>query len=346
MTPDARRQLVSWSALLLLSGLFTVVLVSVVAHFMADKHLPPESEASFLTRTGQPCLGHVPPPDVEPSEAWRAHWQRLQEEDCQPGSWLYTFREDGQDVAGYQASDPVRGPLDAPLVLIQLGAIEGEASAALVEPVRRFLEVFFQREVLAGDRLELPEQAFHPDKGQFGQFDAEALLTGLIDACPPDSGVCMGITERDLFVDDLQYVFGLGHFRQRVGVFSTYRLWADRTNPRTGRTEPAPPPEPLRRALKVAVHELAHEFSIAHCVHYRRCIMGGTNSLAESDAGSLMLCPMDHEKLRWNLGFDPHERFVGLADFAEDHGLHGEARYWRRMAREYPAYANVAGGGR
>ena len=152
------------------------------------------------------------------------------------------------------------------------------------------------------------------------------------------------MTDEDLYVSTLQYVFGLGHFHRRVGVFSMYRLWEDVRVP-SGERQAVRDPEPLRRALKVAVHELGHEMTVAHCVHYRHCVMAGTNSLAESDAGSLMLCPLDHEKLRWNLRFDPRERYGELADFAERHRLWPEARYWRQMAAAAPL-ANAAGGAR
>ena len=146
-------------------------------------------------------------------------------------------------------------------------------------------------------------------------------------------------------MNTLQYVFGLGHFHRRVGVFSMYRLWEDLRDPETGARVAVRDPEPLRRALKVAVHEMGHELTVAHCVHYRHCVMAGTNSLAESDAGSLMLCPLDHEKLRWNLRFDPRRRFEQLAEFGRRHGLHREARYWGEMAVSMPAAPNAAGGG-
>jgi archaemetzincin len=154
------------------------------------------------------------------------------------------------------------------------------------------------------------------------------------------------MTDRDLFVPGLQYVFGLGHFHRRVGVISMYRLWEDRLDPLTGLEGPPTAPEPLRRALKVAAHEMAHEFSVAHCAHYRDCVMGGTNSLVESDRGSLMLCPMDHEKLRWNLHFDPRARYIELSAWADAYGLHPEAAYWRRMAEDFPGFANAAGASR
>ena len=72
--------------------------------------------------------------------------------------------------------------------------------------------------------------------------------------------------------------------------------------------------------------------------------MAGTNSLAESDAGSLMLCPLDHAKLLWNLRFDDRKRFTELAEFAVRHGLHAEARYWSAMAEAMPQLPNAAGG--
>lgn len=345
MYRDTRRRLLAWTALIGTSAVLTIVLTMTVAHFVGDKPKLPANETSYLARTGHSCLGHIPEVDVEPSEVWRSHWRRLQEEDCKPGSWLYQFREQGQNLAGYQQDQPNIAAIESRLVLIRLGGMESPQHAAVVEPVREFIGLFFQREPVLGQPRELPREAFHADKGRFGQFDAERLLEDLVGTCPDDAAACIAITDRDLFVDRLQYVFGLGHFHKRVGVFSTYRLWEDRHNPLTDRDEPVRAPEPLRRALKVAVHELAHEFSLAHCVHYRHCILGGTNSLAESDAGSLMLCPLDHAKLQWNLGFDPHQRFSDLADFAENHGLHPEARYWRRMAREYPAHGNASAGG-
>ena len=71
--------------------------------------------------------------------------------------------------------------------------------------------------------------------------------------------------------------------------------------------------------------------------------MAGTNSLAESDRGRLSLCPLDHAKLEWSLGFNPHRRFSQLSDFADRYGLFPEARYWEGMARAHPPWPNAAG---
>jgi predicted Zn-dependent protease len=345
MQRENRRKLIGWISLLGISMALSLLFMTAVAHFVGDGGVAGGGEPSYLARTGHRCLGHIPEVDVEPSEGWRSHWSRLGEEDCKPGSWLYQFREDGQSLSQYRVREPNRASEDAYFVLTRLGEARHERAAELVEPVREFLALFFQRDVSYGPAMDLPAEAFHENKGARGQYDAELVLDSLVGTCEEGAAACLAVTDRDLFVDKLQYVFGLGHFRKRVGVFSTYRLWEKKRDPITGKVEEVRRPEPLRRALKVAVHEMAHELSVAHCVHYRDCVMAGTNSLAESDQGTLMLCPLDHAKLQWNLRFDPHDRFVELADWADVHGLHAEAGYWRSMAREYPAHTNAAGGG-
>jgi len=345
MQPQNRRTLLAWTGLLGVSTALTLLFMTVVAHFVGNTAASGVGEPSYLARTGHRCLGHIPEVDLEPGEAWRSHWTRLAEEDCKPGSWLYQFREDGQNLSQYKEREPNRAADDAHFVLTRLGDLQHEEAADLVDPVAEFLRIFFQREVALGATMPLPSEAFHEQKGATGQYDAEVVLDSLVGTCEPRAAACLAITDRDLFVDKLQYVFGLGHFRKRVGVFSTYRLWEKKRDADTGRVEAVRRPEPLRRALKVAVHEMSHELSVAHCVHYRDCVMAGTNSLAESDGGALMLCPLDHAKLEWNLRFDPHARFAELSEWADVHGLHAEAGYWRSMAQQYPAHANAAGGG-
>jgi archaemetzincin len=346
MDQESRRRLLAGTVLVGFSLALTLGLCAAVAAFVGRGH-PGEHPAvdEYLARTGHRCLDHIPELDHVPTPTWAEGWERLTDEDCRPGSWLNQFREEGQNLARYQAGQPNRVTRDQPILLRPLGRIERPESARLIEPVREFVSLYFQLDTALEDGLELPRAALDPARGDEGQYDADVVLEALEGTCPEGAGACLAVTDRDLYVPDLQYVFGLGHFRKRVGVFSTYRVGKPRRNAVTGEREAVRDPEPLRRALKIAVHELGHELSLAHCVHYRRCVMAGTNSMNESDAGRLTLCPLDHEKLRWNLGFDPYRRFKDLARFAHRHGLHPEARYWERMARSYPGAANAAGAG-
>ena len=346
MDHESKRRLFAWTALLGFSLALTLGLTAAMALFVGTStDSQPRAVDDYLARTGRRCLDHVPDLDHEPSATWAEGWQRLTEEDCRPGTWLNQFREEGQNLARYQTQQPHRVREGQRLLLRPLGRLERPESARLIEPVREFISLFFQLDTALGEGLPLPVEALDPRRGDEGQYNADALLEALDGSCPDSVGACLAVTDRDLYVPDLQYVFGLGHFHKRVGVFSTYRVGKPRRNAVTGAREPVRDPEPLRRAMKIAVHELGHELSLAHCVHFRHCVMAGTNSMAESDAGRLMLCPLDHEKLRWNRGFDPYRRFKDLSKFAHRHGLHPEARYYERMARSYPGAANASGAG-
>lgn len=346
MERQPSRNLLAVAALLGLSLTLTFGLTAAVAMFVGNaSHPDAPSVDDYLARTGRRCLDHVPELDHSPGPTWSEGWERLTEEDCRPGSWLNQFREEGQNLSRYRTQHPNRIAPGKGLVVRPLGRIERPEAARLVEPVREFVSLFFQLETALGEGLPMPRHALDPARGDEGQYDADLVLEALDGTCPDEAGACLAVTDRDLYVPDLQYVFGLGHFHKRVGVFSTWRVGKPRRNAVTGEREAVREPEPLRRALKIAVHELGHELSLAHCVHYRHCVMAGTNSMAESDAGRLMLCPLDHEKLRWNLDYDPYRRFKDLSRFAHRHGLHPEARYYERMARSYPGAANASGAG-
>ena len=106
---------------------------------------------------------------------------------------------------------------------------------------------------------------------------------------------------RDLYPDPAwNFVFGQASLRERVAVYSFAR-YADR-DPRVV----------LRRSCKVLAHETSHMFGIEHCIYFR-CVMNGSNHLAESDARPLRLCPVDLRKLQWSVGFDVVERQKRLA---------------------------------
>jgi archaemetzincin len=85
----------------------------------------------------------------------------------------------------------------------------------------------------------------------------------------------------------------------------------------------------LRRSCKVLAHETAHMFGIEHCIWYR-CLMNGSNHLAESDARPLHLCPVDLHKLQWSIGFDVVERYRRLREFDRQAGFEDEAEWLER----------------
>lgn len=279
------------------------------------------------------CLARVEPLDVAVEPPWSSHWKRLDRSDCRPASWLVRSPETGQSLAQHRRAT---AGTEAPQK-VGVGALSSLSAGDehLLALVSEFSGLFFQRASRQVDPVELSGAVLTTRRGEgTGQLDANVLLAGLPGTCTDDRGACLWLTGEDLYIEGLQYVFGLAHFQRRQGVVSLFRT--SHAPPSTSMKVGGKPSrvEPLRRLLKVAVHELGHPFSLQHCAHFRHCLMAGTSSVRENDEGRLSLCPLDHEKLREHLGFDPAKRFLELSAFAARERLYPEARYWAQMAAQ------------
>ena len=92
----------------------------------------------------------------------------------------------------------------------------------------------------------------------------------------------IGITEEDMFVPDLNYVFGLSSTGGRECVVSTARLRPDAYGRAKG-------DDIFReRLLKEAMHELGHSMGLVHCEN--ACVMRFSNSISDVDAKPAKFC--------------------------------------------------------
>lgn len=300
------------------------------------------SESGALAPAGD-CLGDVAPIDVRPGRYWRSFWKRLDASDCRPHSWLTRYSEQGQSLEEFRGAE--RTPVGAgqTLELFALTPLSDEVTSALLPITTQFLGLYFQESVRVSPGRALPPAALRSSEGSSSRYDAAALLEGLAGPCPADASACLAVTDQDLTLKGLRYLFGLGRPQDRLGVMSTFRLGADVRSGAPGGPRVARSVDRLRRALKVAAHEVGHQLGLAHCRHFADCVMAGSGSLEEIDDRHLMLCPLEHAKLGWKLGFSSAQRFADLAQFAAEHGLHREAAYWIRMADAAPPYSRADG---
>jgi archaemetzincin len=125
-----------------------------------------------------------------------------------------------------------------------------------------------------------PPDAFDASRNQ---WSAVAVLRAILEATTSDGERVLGITERDLFVPVLTFVYGQAQLRGRVAVISLARLRPEFHGLR-------PDPELVaRRAIKEAVHEVGHTLGLVHCLD-RRCPMALSIGLDDLDFKSAAPC--------------------------------------------------------
>ncbi len=111
------------------------------------------------------------------------------------------------------------------------------------------------------------------------QYSSRVVLEWLAGRLPPDAHKLLGVTDMDLFIPVLTFVFGEAQLAGRVAVVSTARLRE-------------PPVESLVRArlAKESVHEVGHTFGLVHCAS-SACVMARSPALASVDVKQDRLCP-------------------------------------------------------
>jgi archaemetzincin len=171
------------------------------------------------------------------------------------------------------------------LVLVGLWTAAGNAAplkvrlvsvGSLPPPLLSFLQEGLTRELGAsvrlGENLALPVSCSEGRR----QYPGEPFIQALAAARTPEEGVILGVTNVDLFVAGLNFVFGLADPASQVAVISLARLYPEFYG------RPRNPQLFKERALKEAVHEIGHVLGLGHCPD-PACIMYFSNTLADTD---------------------------------------------------------------
>ncbi|WP_022846552.1 archaemetzincin family Zn-dependent metalloprotease [Desulfurobacterium sp. TC5-1] len=129
--------------------------------------------------------------------------------------------------------------------------------------------------------FQIPEYSFDIYRRQ---FNAELAVKSLPFPDGRNCGVVLGITEKDLFADELNFVFGIAEPFSGRAIISIARLKNSFYN--------LPEDKELfkLRTLKEAVHEIGHLLGLPHCPN-RQCVMSFSNSIIDVDRKSYLFCP-------------------------------------------------------
>ena len=129
--------------------------------------------------------------------------------------------------------------------------------------------------------LPVPKPAFDKKRNQ---YSSSVILNEVRVASKSAKfhGV-LGVVDVDIFVPELNYVFGEAYTPGKVALVSLWRLKPQFYG------ESAGSDVFVLRALKEAIHELGHTLGLQHCPR-SLCVMHFSNSIFDTDKKQSLLC--------------------------------------------------------
>ena len=156
----------------------------------------------------------------------------------------------------------------------------GQVDRALLEPLAASLT---QRLRVAcsiqPDSLEA-EFAFNALRQQYHSTE---ILKKILQRPASETWRVLGVTEIDLYIPVLTFVFGEAQLSDGGAVVSTHRLRQDFYG------LPSDPELLRERLLKESLHELGHTYGLRHCPDYS-CVMSASNGVERIDLKQAEFC--------------------------------------------------------
>ncbi|MEM3577939.1 MAG: archaemetzincin family Zn-dependent metalloprotease [Candidatus Bathyarchaeia archaeon] len=160
----------------------------------------------------------------------------------------------------------------------------GEVDSEVVDRVIENLRIAFPKSkcTLIREILSVPSEAYDKVRGQHRSDIILRQIRTHVEKVKVFDRV-LGMTSVDLFVPELNFVFGEAECPGRAALISLFRLkpefYGEKPNVALL----------VERATKEAVHELGHTFGLAHCSN-PFCVMYFSNSIFETDRKQSLFC--------------------------------------------------------
>jgi len=155
----------------------------------------------------------------------------------------------------------------------------GQVNQNVMNRLKDDLSKTFNKQVSSGKGMPEPAYAFDQKRKQ---YSSTAILNSIMkqkEYAPYEK--ILGIVDHDLFVPELNFVFG--EASPEAAIISITRLR------QTFYRLPEDQDLFHRRVLTEAVHELGHTYGLGHCGN-PRCVMFFSNSLSDTDRKGSEFC--------------------------------------------------------
>lgn len=169
------------------------------------------------------------------------------------------------------------------IFVIPIGSIDYEILSVIYEGIK---ETFYCHSEM-GDGITIPQSAYNTKRRQ---YHSSAIIKEIKSHRPRNFNRALGVIDVDLYVPELNFVFGEADVSSGTVVISLTRL----------RQEFYGLPSDKRlfhlRAIKEAIHEIGHTYGLGHC-QSPTCIMFFSNTLRDTDNKGPGFCNTCRKKL-------------------------------------------------
>jgi archaemetzincin len=187
-----------------------------------------------------------------------------------PADVFGKFIETGKEGEKVQRKRPEK------VLVMPVGEVDQKTIAWIAGTVRET----FQCETVQDEPIPVPQKAYNARRDQ---YNSTKILQALETRKPGTFELLLGIFGEDLYVPELNFVFGQADMIAKVAVIALPRLRQEFYGLEPDRELF------LLRAAKEAIHEIGHMKGLGHC-RDPRCVMHFSNSLEETDVKEATFC--------------------------------------------------------
>ncbi len=173
------------------------------------------------------------------------------------------------------------------IILFPLGSIDNNIivnTAAFLESLGEFSFV-----CTIASRRPIPIGTLNNKRGQ---YDCKRILKYFVKTCPDNCFRYIGITDVDIYVPVLKYVFGLAHLGGNCAIISTFRLRPEFYSIASNQWLF------YDRINKTVLHELGHTVGLTHCLN-PECVMFSSTRIEDTDKKDARFCETCRELFLW-----------------------------------------------
>jgi archaemetzincin len=160
----------------------------------------------------------------------------------------------------------------------------GQINSNIAKRIQENLRVIFPKttSVIITEKLPIPEETFDKTRNQ---YFSGAILRKVQEYAEKEKTLdrVLGIVDIDIFVPELNFVFGEAECPGKAAIISLWRLKPEFYG-YTPNMELF-----LERTTKEAVHELGHTLGLRHCSN-PFCVMYFSNSIFDTDRKQSLFC--------------------------------------------------------